>query len=305
MNYTDLATAVTQQLVTQIETGPGAWRMPWHTVPGLFDVRNASTSNRYRTGACGVFELGEWGSGSGVGGPVPAGESDPFRGLPGADADRFGQQRWGDLGGELGDGGCSVGSGVDADAAEPVGDRGRVDRPIGSGGGEQPAGLEMIRGALLAADWELAGEAGEGFGQIDLVALERDRDLAVAGFGELINTEPGDAGHWLGVENHEGACDAVVGAEGVVVDEAAGNAPSELLIDTGGQLAGAAGGGDVELGSEVSLVCGPVEERGDQRRSGSGRREPVVHIDLATISQGAVLVVEAVDESADGAGLLA
>ncbi len=48
MNYTDLATAVTQQLVAQIETGPGTWRMPWHTVPGLFDVRNASTSNRYR-----------------------------------------------------------------------------------------------------------------------------------------------------------------------------------------------------------------------------------------------------------------
>ncbi len=48
MNYTDLATAVTAQLVTQIETGPGTWRMPWHTVPGLFDVRNASTSNRYR-----------------------------------------------------------------------------------------------------------------------------------------------------------------------------------------------------------------------------------------------------------------
>ncbi len=51
MNYTDLATAVTQQLVAQIETGPGTYRMPWHTVPGLFDARNASTGNRYRTGA--------------------------------------------------------------------------------------------------------------------------------------------------------------------------------------------------------------------------------------------------------------
>ena len=48
MNYTDLATTVTQQLVAQIETGPGTWRMPWHTVPGVFDVRNASTGNRYR-----------------------------------------------------------------------------------------------------------------------------------------------------------------------------------------------------------------------------------------------------------------
>ncbi len=56
MNYTDLATAVTQQLVTQIETGPETWRMPWHTVPGLFDVRNASTGNRY--GGANVVSLG-------------------------------------------------------------------------------------------------------------------------------------------------------------------------------------------------------------------------------------------------------
>jgi len=48
MNYTDLATTVTQQLIAQIETGPGTWRMPWYTIPGVFDVRNASTSNRYR-----------------------------------------------------------------------------------------------------------------------------------------------------------------------------------------------------------------------------------------------------------------
>ena len=48
INYTDLATTVTAQLVAKIETGPGTWRMPWHTVPGVFDVRNASTGNRYR-----------------------------------------------------------------------------------------------------------------------------------------------------------------------------------------------------------------------------------------------------------------
>jgi len=48
INYTDHATTVTQQLVAQIELSPGTGRMPWHTVPGLFDVRNASTGNRYR-----------------------------------------------------------------------------------------------------------------------------------------------------------------------------------------------------------------------------------------------------------------
>lgn len=48
MNYTDLATQVTARLVDQIEAGPGAWCMPWHTVPGVFDVRNAATGNHYR-----------------------------------------------------------------------------------------------------------------------------------------------------------------------------------------------------------------------------------------------------------------
>ncbi len=48
MNYTDLATQVTARLVDQIETGPGTWRMPWHTVPGVLDVRNAATGSHYR-----------------------------------------------------------------------------------------------------------------------------------------------------------------------------------------------------------------------------------------------------------------
>ena len=48
MNYTELATRVTEQLVSQIETGPdGKWSMPWHRVPGLFDVRNAATGKPY------------------------------------------------------------------------------------------------------------------------------------------------------------------------------------------------------------------------------------------------------------------
>lgn len=62
MNYTELATQVTAQLVAQIEAGPdGQWSMPWHRMPGLFDVRNAATGRPYNTGACGVFEPGEWG----------------------------------------------------------------------------------------------------------------------------------------------------------------------------------------------------------------------------------------------------
>ncbi len=49
MNYSDLAHNITAQLVDQIETGPGGtWSMPWHRVPGLFDVRNAFTDKPYR-----------------------------------------------------------------------------------------------------------------------------------------------------------------------------------------------------------------------------------------------------------------
>lgn len=43
MNYTEPATAVTQQLVTHIETGPGTWRTRWHIVTGLLDFRNTAT----------------------------------------------------------------------------------------------------------------------------------------------------------------------------------------------------------------------------------------------------------------------
>ena len=47
-HYSDLCTEVTARLVAAIESGPGGWVMPWHTTPGLFDVRNAATTNRYR-----------------------------------------------------------------------------------------------------------------------------------------------------------------------------------------------------------------------------------------------------------------
>ena len=51
MNYTELATQVTERLVSQIETGPdGTWSMPWHRAPHVLDVRNAATGNRYTGG---------------------------------------------------------------------------------------------------------------------------------------------------------------------------------------------------------------------------------------------------------------
>lgn len=49
MNYTELATQVTERLVSQIETGPdGKWSMPWHRAPHVLDVSNAATGNRYK-----------------------------------------------------------------------------------------------------------------------------------------------------------------------------------------------------------------------------------------------------------------
>ena len=48
MSYTELATHITARLVAQIESGPGAWQMPWHRTPGVLDARNAATTNRYR-----------------------------------------------------------------------------------------------------------------------------------------------------------------------------------------------------------------------------------------------------------------
>lgn len=49
MNYTELATDVTERLVSQIETNPdGTWSMPWHRTPHVLDVRNAATDKPYR-----------------------------------------------------------------------------------------------------------------------------------------------------------------------------------------------------------------------------------------------------------------
>ena len=49
MNYTELATDVTERLVSQSETNPdGTWSMPWHRTPHVLDVRNAATDKPYR-----------------------------------------------------------------------------------------------------------------------------------------------------------------------------------------------------------------------------------------------------------------
>ncbi|MGD9750976.1 MAG: ArdC family protein [Acidimicrobiia bacterium] len=59
MNYSDLASHVTARLVARIEAGASDWSMPWHTNPGLLDVRNAATGLPYRTGALWVSERAE------------------------------------------------------------------------------------------------------------------------------------------------------------------------------------------------------------------------------------------------------
>lgn len=48
MTYNDLAASVTERLIARIEGGAGTWQMPWHTTPGVLDVRNAATGDRYR-----------------------------------------------------------------------------------------------------------------------------------------------------------------------------------------------------------------------------------------------------------------
>ena len=65
MNYDEHAKAVTSKLIEMIATGnTGEWSMPWHT-HGFGDhlrARNAATGvQHHTTGACGVFEPGEWG----------------------------------------------------------------------------------------------------------------------------------------------------------------------------------------------------------------------------------------------------
>jgi hypothetical protein len=74
---------------------------------------------------------------------------------------------------------------------------------------------------------------------------------------DVVEGEPADRGGGLGVEQHEEPGDAVLGFEGVVVQEPAGVGPPGLAVDDApGPVP--LGGGEVQAGELVS--SGPAHE---------------------------------------------
>jgi hypothetical protein len=79
------------------------------------------------------------------------------------------------------------------------------------------------------------------------------------GVVDVVGGEAGDAGDWLGVEQHEQASEAVADGGGIVVQQGAGEVPAVLVV---GEVQGLAGllVRQVDAGDE-SVVLGPGQER--------------------------------------------
>jgi hypothetical protein len=129
----------------------------------------------------------------------------------------------------------------DAEPAEAAAERGDADVTVGPSGGEQPAGGELVDGAGEAAVRESAGEPVEGLGELEWVAGELDGGCAVSAVVDVAGAEGDDAGERLGVEHDEGSGDAVVGSDGVVDHETAGQLPAVFDVDRGAHCRLAAG----------------------------------------------------------------
>ncbi|MFE6743176.1 hypothetical protein [Streptomyces tubercidicus] len=76
----------------------------------------------------------------------------------------------------------------------------------------------------------MEGQVGDGCGKLDRDGAEADVDGSVR-LLDVVDGEPGDRRGPLGVEQQQQAGEAVFGLEGVVVQEAAGGGPADLVVD--------------------------------------------------------------------------
>jgi hypothetical protein len=94
----------------------------------------------------------------------------------------------------------------------------------------------------------LADEPGQWFGEQDGFAPQLEADLGVAGV-DVVKGEADDAAGGLGVEKYQESGDAVLGFDGVVVQQPAGLVPAGLGVDGPG---GAVPSGRCEAGLNAS-----------------------------------------------------
>ena len=246
----------------------------------------------------------------GVGGPVPGAGSLPGDGDGDVDAEQAGQDRGGQDGGELEQGGGAGPARVDAELAQAFGHAGGADGAAGLAAGEQPGrGVLAADGCVTPAGrGELQDQGAERLGEQDRLAAEPDAHLAVFGL-DVAWGEAADRGRPLSVEEDEQASDAVFGFERVVAEQPACLFPPGFGVDDA-RRAVPFDGRDVQLRQLV--LAGPADEvpRVDaMARLCAG--QPCLQVALAGGGQGEGVGGEPVqdggggpDAAPGGAGLL-
>src|SRR6478672_652471 len=126
----------------------------------------------------------------GVVGPVGCGGALPGHGDADVDAEHAGEDRGGQVGGELEQRGGAVSGGLESELAESLRECVRADRAPGLPAGEQPwRGTGVADGGFSATvRYDREGKCGNGFGQHDGLVAETDKDPLVTGM------DVGDAG---------------------------------------------------------------------------------------------------------------
>jgi len=168
---------------------------------------------------------------------------------------------------------------------------------VGVAAGEQPAGGDVVDGAVMASSRQTAQERGEWFVNLQRVGAQAKPHLVVVA-DDVIGGEGDDPGQGLGVEHDQRAGDPVGGVEGVVVDEASGEVPTVFGVDRWGGLA-LAGAGKVQVGGQVAVAMCPGEEGAPGPADGSRAGEPAVEVVLAAVTQVSARVLEASEEGGD------
>lgn len=198
----------------------------------------------------------------------------------GVDAESAGENRGGDLGGELEESGAAGLVGADAEVVQSLRQLGGADRPSGLAAGEEPWRRRQDPDGRvpLAVRGDSAGQLGDGLGQLNGGIAEVETYLLSTDL-DVLGGQPVDRRRPLGIEEKKQPGEAVFRLEGVVVQEPACDVPAMFVVE---RLSGAvpADGGDTDRGELVG--AGPADEVPGRVAVGSGVvGEPPVEIGLS------------------------
>ncbi|MFG2585722.1 hypothetical protein [Streptomyces malaysiensis] len=172
------------------------------------------------------------------------------------DAQGAGEDRGGDLGGELEERGAASLVGTNPELVQPLCQLCSADRASRLASGEEPGRQRQGTDdrVALAVRGDDAGQFGDGFGQLDGGIAEVEAYFLSADLN-VLGGQPVDYRRPLGIEEEKQPGEAVFGLAGVVMQEPAGDVPAMFVIEwLGGAVP--ADGGDVDGGELVG--AGPT-----------------------------------------------